>query len=89
LLVQHAPAYLVVIDDQHSQVSQIRYGNRRRAGMRIEFQWQLEPECRALAHPAAHSDGAAHQFHQLLGNRQSQAGSPYSRVVELSPWLNV
>ena len=70
--------------------SQVGDRNRRGVRMRVEFQRQSEPECGAFAMAAADADRAAHQFHELFGDRQPQAGAavlPGGRTIGLAEFL--
>ena len=65
----------IVIDDEHADVLQVspRPFDDEGSPGRLFFHWQDEPEGRALAGLAFQSDLAAHQVHQLFGNRQTES----------------
>ncbi len=66
----------VVVDDQQVAALQVVHVAVVAVPAFVALgQTQAEPEHRALAGPAAHADGAAHQFDEAPRDRQAQAGA--------------
>ena len=68
---------LIVIDDEDSQTLQeIETGQMLGHFRRLFLQTGVKPESGALPWFALHAQGAAHQFHELLGDGQPQTRTP-------------
>ena len=75
---ENAPIGRIVLDNQNALAGQPRrrlHEGRRGGHRTAAAEVDGERELRTGAAPAAHGDRAAHQFHQLLADRQAQAGA--------------
>ena len=75
LLLQNAAVDRIVVDHQDAQAAQIAHRRCRGRRILVEHQRDGEPEGRSPAFLAAHPHRPAHQSHQLLRNREAQAGA--------------